>query len=233
MTLYELLQQSLLSIGVVRPAQVLSPTQSGTAKDALNILVDSWNADGLMIVAPTSESFTLVSGTASYTWGTGGTLNSARPNRLLRSFIRESDVDYPVEIIEGDQFQAIPSKTDTGRPQYIWCNFAYPLAAVKFYYVPDSNYAWHVDSEKDLIDFSTLTTAIALPGHYLEALKWNLAIRLCSHYNKEVSPFLMKMADDSKTVVERINAVSKNEPVDLGLFTASSSSNRKNILTGP
>lgn len=220
MTVLELITQAYLAAGIARANQTLSAAMTTNALTSLNMMVDLMNADGAMIYANTSETLTLTNGTASYTWGSTAlapNFTTARPVRLVRSFIRDGGYDYDVEIIGGDQYQGIVAKTTPGRPDYVWLNPTYPNSTVQFYPTPNAAYAWHVDSEKDLAEFSTLSATVLLPGEYNELIVYNLAIRLRRHYNLPPLPELMKLADDATKIVERINSIQKMEPVDLGI----------------
>ncbi len=234
MTLLDLITQALQTIGIYGLGQTPNSAETQDAVNALNIMADSWNADGLLIPSVTRESFTLTIGTASYTWGTTagvGNFTTARPVKILKAFIRDGNYDYSVDIIGEDEYEDIVDKTTSGRPEQLWYNPTYPLATVYLYYTPDAAYNLRVDSEKDLIDFSTLTTAIALPSEYLAALKWNLAQELCSPYQKQVPPVVAMRADETLRTVRRINAAQKAEAVRLDLPTCGRGTSG-NILTG-
>jgi len=234
MTLLDLVTQALQGIGVYGLGEIPTAGEVQDAVNALNIMVDSWNAEGLLIPSVTRESFTLTIGTASYDWGTtagAGNFTTARPAKLIRAFIRDGDYDYPVDLIGGDEYEDITDKTTTGRPDKLWYNPTYPLATVFLYFTPDAAYQLHIDSEKDLIDFSSLTATVSLPPEYLVALKWNLAQELCSPYLKPVPPIVAMRAEETLRTVRRINAAQKVEAVRLDLFTVKRTS-EGNILTG-
>ncbi len=234
MTLLELVTQSLLTIGAVDIGVTLNAAEAQNAVNTLNVLVDSWNADGLLIPSVTRESFTLTIGTASYNWGTGagaGNFTTARPAKLIRAFIRDGSYDYPVDLIGGDEYEDITDKTTMGRPEKLWYDPTYPLATVFLYFAPDAAYSLHTDSEKDLIDFSSLVATISLPPEYLAALKWNLAQELCAPYLRQVPPLVSMRADETLRTVRRINAAQKVEAVRLDLFTVRRTP-QGNILTG-
>ncbi len=218
MTLIELITMCIKDIGAYNGT--LDADEAQDAVNALNVMVDMWNAEGLDVYASTRESKLLTAGTATYTWGTpGGTINTARPVRLLAAYINDTANDYPVDIISEEQYNSIPQKTDTGRPFCLYYNPTYPLGTIYLFYVPDlGSYTLHLDSEKDLATFSTLTAAISLPPEYMAALRWNLGVELCPSYKKPVSPKMEQMAQRSLSIIKRLNASNKLKPVKMNQY---------------
>ena len=66
---------------------------------AFNIMLTSW--EEILQYAPVEESaHTLTVGTQSYTIGTGGDIDTARPTNIVSAFIRDSSGnDYSLNII--------------------------------------------------------------------------------------------------------------------------------------
>lgn len=233
MTLLELIIMSLKDIGAYNYGDTLDAEEAQDAVAILNSLQNEWNTDDLLINSVTREYFNLVVGQSAYTWGTGGSpnFNSARPADILKSFIRDGGYDYQVEKINMDEYEDITSKTDAGRPDRFWPNFTYPLATLYFYPTPDAAYVWHVDSEKDLIDFSDLTATISMPPEYMSAFRWNLALDLCPSYKKSPPALVVKRADDSLKSLRRINLANKFGKTRLGIFTVKQSESQGSILS--
>lgn len=233
MTLIELITMSLKDIGSYNIGDTLDADEANDAVSILNVLQDEWNADGLIINSVTREYFSLVIGQASYTWGTAGSpnFNSARPVRIVKAFIRDGGNDYPLSLISMDEYEDINVKTDAGRPEQLWHNPTYPLSTLYFYFVPDATYEFHVDSEKDLIDFSTLTATISMPPEYMAAFRWNLARDLCPSYKKQPPPLVVKRADESLKTLRRVNLANKFGRIRPSIFTVKQSQNQGTILS--
>lgn len=233
MTLLELITMSLKDIGAYNIGDSLDTDESNDAVAILNNLQDEWNADGLIVNAVTREYFSLVIGQASYTWGTAGSpnFNSARPVRIIKSFIRDGNNDYPVDMISMDEYEDLPDKINQGRPDRVWQNPTYPLTTLYFYFVPDSTYQWWVDSEKDLIDFTSLGATISMPPEYMAAFRWNLARDLCPSYRKQPPPLVVKRADDTIKTLRRINLSNKMGKIRPSIFTVKQSTDQGTILS--
>jgi hypothetical protein len=56
----------------------------------LNAMLESWSLDRRMCYSVTQESFALTASTGTYTIGSGGAFNTARPTKILNAFVRDS-----------------------------------------------------------------------------------------------------------------------------------------------
>lgn len=235
MTLIDLLIICLKDIGAYNIGQTLEAEEAQDAVDILNLVANELDDEGFWGFASIRENFTLATNQASYTWGVttpASDFTTARPVRVSNCFIRDGSSDYPVDITIGQsQYEDIIDKSTTGRPERAWISYTFPAITIYFYFTPDSDYTVYFDSEKDLIDFSTLTATINLPGPYLQALRWNLAINLCPSYKRQPSPFMLQQAEGSLRVIKRLNAANKAQPVRLNLPTVKPEGTQGTILS--
>jgi len=94
MTGLDLVSRSLSLIGVLASGETPSGAESSDGLSFLNDLLDSWNAERLMVFTITREAFDsngnpfyLTLGKQDYTMGTGGNFNFPRPARIERAGI--------------------------------------------------------------------------------------------------------------------------------------------------
>jgi hypothetical protein len=146
----------------------------------LNNMLSSWSAEKILTHVNVRESFTLTSGTAEYTWGSGGDISTARPIALQDVFLRDSSGnDYPVEIITEDAYNDRSLKTTSGRVDRIYYATEYTLGKIFTYPTSNSSTdALHFSTWKALSEISAITDTVSLPNEYKEALVYNLAMRL-------------------------------------------------------
>ena len=226
---------AMKDIGVYNIGQPLAADEAQDAVDILNVLQNELNSDGLFINFVTRENFTLTPGLGVYTWGIttpASTFATARPIKIVNAFIRDGDTDYPVDVSTGMQgYEDLPVKDNTGRPDKLWHNPTYPAATLYLYFVPDTNYQIFFDTEKDLIDFTSLYADISMPPEYMAAFRWNLGIDLCPSYKKTPTPFMMKRADDSLRAVRRLNLANKMNKTRLAIFTVPQTASQGTILS--
>lgn len=207
-TATEIINQALLSIGQLAEGETPSAETSDSCLSLLNELIDSWNIERLMVPWLTQESFTLSGGTATYTVGSGGALDTTRPNMVDdASFTRLNDIDYPLRGINAAQYNSITDKdTEYSWPDVFYYEESYPLATIKFYPVPSQTITFFLVSWKQLSTLTSLSTSFSVQPGTLRAIRSNLAIEIASNFGVEAPPSVRKAAVDSKRNLKRIHA---------------------------
>jgi hypothetical protein len=198
--------------------------------EALNAMLESWSIDGLLVYAIQSNTFTLT-GAQTYTIGTGGTFNMARPDRIEAAYTTVNGTDYPLTIINNDQWNDIAVKNLTSTyAEYIKYEPFMPLGTLSVY--PKSNGAITLNTYQPLQAFETLTEVLVLPRGYERALAFNLAIEISAEAQKPVSREVMMIASTSKAALQRINAENDELQIDPVLLGISARGSRLNGYNG-
>lgn len=154
----------------------------------LNQMLDSWAARGMHSPYHAADSYTWTSGNISRTIGATGNFAGQRPIKIVAAYIRENGVDEPVSVISFDEYQKIPSKSETGKPRV----FAYQETATN-----GTVYAWPVPEQSYTVVFvrEYVTPALSASDDYLpqpgwlEAVRYNLAVKVAAIYKTQVSPY--------------------------------------------
>jgi hypothetical protein len=186
--------------------QQITATQQANALIDLNNLLGLWNVDGLMIPYTTNGSHTLVSGTGSYTIGSGADINTSRPIKIISAFVRDSsNVDTTLEVnMTVQEYNDISQKSTTGRPDRLFYLPGYPNGTIYFDYVPDAAYTFVYDSEKSLTEIATVGTTVNMADEFKMALTYNLAVMISSDFGI-LDEKVIAMANASKAAIERNN----------------------------
>ena len=159
-------------------------TVDGDAKEtnafgSLNDMLTFWGAEKLLVPYLTTETFSLVAGTSSYTIGASGTFNTVRPNRIINAFIRDSsNNDYPLDIISIEEYDALILKTTSTRPHSLLYLPENPLGKIKLYPTPSAVESLIIDSWKTLAQLALVSDSFVLPPEYLRAITYNLAVEI-------------------------------------------------------
>lgn len=210
--------------GISALGETLSGAKSANGLVKLNYMVDMWAADRLAIFRRQRVSgLNLVSGTQSYTVGTGATWNVARPSFIDGAgIIVDPSATYPVEleveVLTLRQYQQRVVKTvQSGLPRAIWYDHTNPstnYGTVYVYPVPDT-------STPDMVlylpiavtEFSALGTTLALPPSYRMAMIANLAVLLCMGL-RDVPADVQSIAIRSYGLLKSVNLVEQMDPLE-------------------
>lgn len=133
-----------------------------------------------------------------------------RPLRVNSAFVRISQLDYPVAILQLKQYQMIGFKLLNGAwPRALYYQPAEQLGNIFIWPVPNTG-EMHIFADTVLSRFNSISDSINLPQGYLMALRWNLAELLMPEYGKadpQQAQMIMKNAAISKAAVKRTNAI--------------------------
>ena len=188
-----------------------STNQDDNALEALNNMISSWSAEGLLVPYNTTETFTLTIGESTYTIGSGGSFNTVRPLRVIDAFIRDvNSEDYSVDVsMTRVEYNAITQKNAIARPTRLYFDPQYPKGNICFNYESDTAETLYLTSEKTITEFAALSTTVDLPAFYKEALVYNLAIRLSQELDTQLAQETLGIAIFNKNTIENINARDK------------------------
>jgi len=184
-------------VGVYSP----SAAQSASALLSLNTFISVMGAEELGY-AVTGETLAIVANDPEYTIGSGGDLNSVRPIRIDKLFLRNSDnYDFEQEIISVTDYNEIFYKRVVARPEKVYFLPEYPLAKIIFESYPDTTYTAYIDSWKPLTVFATAGVTMTLPSEFEEMLIYNLAVRLGEDWDRVVRNSVMDRAEETKEII--------------------------------
>lgn len=211
-TALNLITDVLLDMGVIADQETPTAAQSAGALVKLNDLIESWNIDPQKLYGATQYIIPFVANQASYTIGSGGDLNIARPNNISAAFVRSTSQavsqqqDIPIAILNDQQWSDIPVKGQIGTyPYAVWFNMTYPLIVA--YITPiatSTNYSLVFWDNNDNATLS-LSTTLVLPPGYKRALKYGLFLELAPGYQIPVPAEITTLAATSKMSIDRQN----------------------------
>lgn len=232
-TARDLIKGSLRLLGVLATGENPSAEEQAEAFLALNEMLDSWSNEKLVINAKTREEFSLVAGTQSYTIGTGGVFNTPRPLRIENAMLEDQSIsptiEYPVDIINEDQWAAIQIK-DLGAqlPTKLYYETTSPLGVIYLYPKPTAANKLVIYPWKPLTSFASVNTTVDMPPGYYKALRYNLAVMLSPEYGRPVDQMVLSEAMESKENIKRMNV----QPIYMTADSATVGRKSFNIYSG-
>lgn len=221
MTASELIASALRLIGVLAAGEPIPPDTAGDALDALNGMIDGWNADGLAIFTTRADDFPFVSGKQAYTLGTGGDFDIQRPASIdaMSAILLdnpENPIEEPIAMWSVQDWQTkFPVKNVDGSfPVGCYDDGGFPLRTLNFWPIPSQPNSVRIYSWQPL-PAQTLASPIAFPPGYQEAFRFNLAVRLAAEFDAPVSPIVAQGATEAMARVKRMNMPSLELRSDL------------------
>ena len=230
-TAQNVIDRALRLVGAIASGE--SPTtQEGTdALAALNNLIETWQTEKLVVYAYVDTAFTMVVGTSSYTVGPAGNFAlTPRPSVLENVFVRASNIDYPVQIVDSDRYFAIPDKTTRSDiPNMAYYEPTLSTGTLKIHPVPSAANSLHIVTWTPISSLATVGTTVTLPPGYERALAYNLAVDIAPEYQLPIPPSVVAVARESKAAVMRANQRQMIAYTELGMMT---SGKRNDIYSG-
>ena len=219
LTVADVVKDAMGLIGAVEIDETPSASEMNIALRALNVMIDSWSSQHLMLQASTSVEFILIEGKAKYT-----TLDTGGPKiiRVNSGYVTDDGgCDDNLEVQTKEFYDSIQDKNLTyGVPQYICFSpgstqQAVPSDDLYLYYTPDKAYLCHLECDIYLTEFTKLTDIVTFAPAYYEALIYNLATRLFRRYSDDKTPVPQDIAMIAHNAISTLKNMN-SQPVICG-----------------
>jgi hypothetical protein len=181
-----LINAALKTIGVLAAGETASPEDAADALLRLNEMIDAWGTQRLTIYELKRTTKTLTASTASYTIGTGGSINIVRPvwiesAGLIIDTAATIPVEIPIRVLTDDEWSGIVLKTLTSPlAQGIYYDHGWVsgLATISVYPIPTVSTTQLVLYCPTAVLGMALATSYAFPPGYAKLLRYGLANEL-------------------------------------------------------
>lgn len=211
---------SVLCTAALRKIRAIDPDETPTATELANVfdefkrMIKTWGVAGNLVWSSVLDTHTLTAGTASYTIGSGGDINTTRPHAVKNgSYVNSGGLDYELTIVGESRYLGISQKgmnvPDASR--LIWYKPEYPLG--KIYLYPPGGGTLNLYSWKALAEPATVNAEIVFPDEYQDAINWNLCCRIKPEFVGDPSPYEMAMAQFTRDELVSFNEA--NDPAEL------------------
>lgn len=212
-TWLELYTDTLLDLGVLAAGEVPTTDDIANCNRAMNRLIDQWKADNLLIYQQGRTTWTIVSGTGTYTVGTGGTVNIPRPSFIEHVRVQDTNFSPTVEYqgltkLSDDDYARLNIKDlQATLPQCYYYNPTFPTGTLKLWPIPTSTtlqgVLYYAGAAVD--EVSSLAATLSLPPGYRRMLEKSLAVEVAPSYQREVAMEIRLAAMDAVNTVMRSN----------------------------
>ena len=185
-----------------------SPTanESNDVLMAFNSLLDSWRNDKLTIYSVDEISGDLVGAKQAYTLGpSSADFAFTRPIDIENARLLWNGVNYPLEVLDQDQWAAIRVTTLTSNlPRYMYVTGDWPNTTLKFWPIPTTPMQVILGVMHPMAAVA-LTDTLSVPPGYERMMASNLAVEIAPEFGAAVTPELAKIARDSMAAVKKSN----------------------------
>ena len=199
----DIITSALSSIGALAPGEPLAPELAADAFLMLNDLLDMWSNDAFTVIS-VNEIIGTISGATDWTIGPTGQIVGQRPLAISSAFVRVSNIDYPVAILNIEQYELISMKQLNGpRPRALWYNSGTPNGVIKFWPLPSAGEI-HLFCDQLFTRFTTINDTVQLPQGYAMAMRWALALLLMPGYGKTDAGLVSMVKDNARQALASI-----------------------------
>lgn len=216
-TVNTLISDALIDLGKLNPEETAPAIDLVYGLRVLNRLIAKFTTRNLLIPYTTSESFSLVSGTTSYTMGSGGTASSTRAVRLIDNcYLRDSNnLDYPLALINQQEYNSISNKSLTGMPDRIFYDPLYPIGYIYFWRVPTSGFTAYIESIKLLHSSLSLNDTVSISPEYEDFFVISLRNRLANSFGIAVSADMRRDELIAERDIMNLNLSNRSVTMDM------------------
>lgn len=179
----QVITAALRKLGVLPSGGTPTTAQISDASDALNALVKAFQADGMPLWKISSQTFTVVDGTNSYTVGPSQTINCPKPLKVLQAFYTPSGgTNTPLNVYTRYDFNDLPDSS-TGIPVNFYYQPLRTTGVITLWPTPDNStttITFHYQSPYE--DMDSGTNDFDFPSEWIQPLIYNLAWALAPEY---------------------------------------------------
>jgi hypothetical protein len=145
-----------------------------SARRSLNLLFSEWANRGINYWAVSNNTLSLTSGTSNYALPPG-TID------IIDAVIRENDTDQMINRVSIAEYNQIPNKTETGKPNQYMIDRQY-TPQIYFWQVPDASYSMVYWAVNQLDDVTLSNQDADVPYRWTDCICAGLAAKLSLKY---------------------------------------------------
>jgi hypothetical protein len=230
-TALDIIKSAMSKIGKLAAGETPSSEDIALCIDRLNGLYGSFENEDVFNYAQIETVATLPANTITRTIGTGLQINVARPVKLLSgNFSRVNNIDYAMDVIDGDTYNAISAKSIIGSIAPSMCFYDGDTTTPTIYFWPYAltSVSIHIVTPMSPGTVADQNTTFNFPPGYRRMVEHNLALEISSDFGINPTPFLVAMASSTKRLLKRTNS----RVGDLQLEDYDVGYNRADILSG-
>jgi hypothetical protein len=193
----DIIKAALQDLSVLEEGGTPSATTLSKASFSLNLILKSWQTEGLKLWTIDNLVVPLVAGQTKYTIGDdiSNDVVSDKPLRIIQGLLRNTlvtpNIEIPMQAVSRTDYNLLGSKLSTGVMNTYFYNPKVDYGELYVYLTPDSfveaTYQFVAVIQRPILDVNLSTDTFDLPSEWFLALKWALQAELASSYDKSLS----------------------------------------------
>lgn len=187
LTRNQIIESAMRKIGVLAIGQTPTTEDYTNATLAFNALIGEFRALGLELWTRTTYNFGLTTNVSSYNIGSGQTLNTPYPIKMLQAYRTDTGntTRIPMEIVPNYNFNLFPASSG-GRPIQITYQPKVNYGVIQVWPVPDAdantNSTVNIVYTRPIEYMVSSTDTIDFPEEWVQPIIYNLAVRLAPEW---------------------------------------------------
>ena len=187
LTRNQIIEAAHRKLGVVAEGQTLSAENYTNGALALNALLAEFRTLGMPLWARQSYTLTLVASTSTYNIGSGQTVNTPYPLKILQAYRNDTSSTSKIEmdVIADYNFNMLPSNS-SGAPIQLSYTPRVNYGVIKIWPTPDSTAASGstvtIVYQRPMEYTASATDTMDLPEEWYKALIFQLAVDLAPEW---------------------------------------------------
>ncbi len=220
----KLIDDTLKLIEATSAGETPEAEESVDALDRLNEMMDTWNAQRLATFAISRVEYPLVSGQQTYELGpTAADFVAQRPSWIKQMGLLQNNnplqpIEHPLRILNVDMWaHEVPVKNVTSAlPTKVYIEWLHPNLKFSLWPLPNKGgLEVVIYTELALSPWPSLDTVLTFPPGYIEAIRYNLAVRLCPEFGREVNPVVAGLADRTFALIKTNNLANHEQTLKM------------------
>lgn len=209
-TAQQIIEGALTDIGELGAGEVAGTDDLNYGLTRLNSLIDTWSIERLSLYTVRNGRFTLVPNQQDYTFGPSAAdfTTIGRPVLIqTAAMIPLATIRFQMNHLTAKQWAEIPEKGLVGvLPTDFYQDGDFPNMGIHVAPIPSGAIDIEIYYWAALAQFADLSSPLAMPPGYLDALKYTLMLHLSPAYNKPIDPAILALAQSKKAAIQTLNA---------------------------
>jgi hypothetical protein len=234
-TALSIITDAMVEIGAYAPGDTISNVHQQLGLLRFQNQLNAWQADDLTLNLQTPLTFSLTSGTSTFTIGPTGSVVSTRPvyiegmNYVIPGTTPTTEV--PMGELSDDAYMALSQKTlPSSLPQMYHVNATMPNLTIFVWPEVTQTVSVVIYAFFGIDVPAALNSSVTGPQGYAEAFMYQLALRLCGPMSRPIPPELPALAANALALMKRPQEIPGMMGVDAALVP--SYGGAFNVLTG-